>query len=81
MERASNSGFRPPNKERRTKALGDMTHECQATKKALANIENYFEPIRPPLPGDWLDSYNHGCYGYDKFGGKKITPTKDTLYI
>ena len=34
-----------------------------------------------PKAGDWLDSYNHGCYGYDKFGGKKITTTKNTLYI
>jgi len=48
MERKTNSGFVPPNKERRTKALGDMTHECEATKKAVANIPKYWEPLRTP---------------------------------
>lgn len=34
-----------------------------------------------PERGDWLDSYNHGCIGYDDFKGKKITTTKNVLYI
>ena len=35
MQRKAASGFVPPSQERRTKALGDMTCECEATKKAL----------------------------------------------
>ena len=42
-----------------------MTKECGATKKALSNINKYWEPLRQPESGDWLDSYNHGCGGYD----------------
>ena len=34
-----------------------------------------------PEPGDWLDSYNHGCWTYDDFKGKQITGTKNVLYI
>lgn len=62
---ASNSGFVPPNNRRRERALGDMTNECCATKKALTNVYKYWEPLRQPEEGDWLDDYNHGCYGYD----------------
>ena len=36
------SGFVPPSQARRTKALGDMSNECVATKKALDNIEKYW---------------------------------------
>ena len=42
-----------------------MGCECNATKKALANIPKYWEPCKIPEPGDWLDAYNHGCFGYD----------------
>ena len=42
------SGFKCPNKERRDKALGNMTNECPAIKKALENIEQYWEPIKVP---------------------------------
>jgi len=34
-----------------------------------------------PKDGDWLDSYNHGNVGFDEFKGKKITSTKNVLYI
>ena len=34
-----------------------------------------------PNPGDWLDTYNHGNVTYDEFKGKKITETKNVLYI
>jgi len=34
-----------------------------------------------PEDGDWLDSYNHGSIGFDEFKGKKITSTKNVLYI
>ena len=63
--KATRSGFVPPSNERRVKALGDMSNECCATKKALSNINKYWEPLRQPESGDWLDSYNHGCGGYD----------------
>ena len=46
MGNTESAGFVPPNKERRTKALGDLKTECCATKKALQNIEEYWEPIR-----------------------------------
>ena len=59
------SGFVPPSKQRRINALGDLTNECTATKKALDNVEKYWEPIRMPEGGDWLDSYKHGCLGCD----------------
>ena len=58
-----------------------MTNECCATKKALSNVYKYWEPLRQPEEGDWLDDYNHGCYGYDQWGGKMISPTRCTLYI
>ena len=45
---ASKSGFVPPNKEKRDKALGDISKEDIATRKALANLDAYYEPIRPP---------------------------------
>ena len=38
--------------------------------KAVANIDKYWEPLRMPEDGDWLDSYNHGCFKYDDFKGK-----------
>ena len=81
MERKSRSGFVPPSDARREKALGDMTNCCPATKKALANPYKYWERKAVPESGDWLESYNHGCYGYDQFGGKIITPARSTLYI
>ena len=75
------SGFVPPNATKRTRALGDLSFECKATVKALSNIEKYWEPCRVPESGDWLDHYNHGCSGYEQFQGKKLTATKNTLYI
>ena len=81
MGASESAGFVPPNEERRTKALGDLSNECTATKKALSNIKQYWQPIRAPVQGDWLWQYNHGCYGYDQFQGKKITQTKNTIYI
>lgn len=81
MEHISSSGFEPPSEERRVKALGNLKCECEATKKALANIGRYWEPIKPPKLGDWLDNNNHGCLGYDQFGGKMLTTARNTLYI
>ena len=60
-----NANFKPPGEKKRLKALGDMKEECVATKKALANLDKYWEPTRIPLLGDWLDFEAHGCYGYD----------------
>ena len=77
----THSGFVPPNDGRREKALGSMANEIPATKKALANPYKYWERKRMPKSGDWLDSYNHGCYGYDQFGGKIITASRSTIYI
>ena len=37
--------------------------------------------MQKPEPGEWLWEYNHGNYGYDQWGGKKITATKNTIYI
>jgi len=79
--KAAYSGFIPPSNEKRAKALGNMTNECQATKLALRNVYKYWEPLRQPHGGDWLSDYNHGCGGYDTFGGKIITPTRSTIYI
>ena len=56
----SNSGFLPPGPERRKKALGDLSNECLATIKALENPKQFWDIIRPPKEGDWLDSYSHG---------------------
>ena len=81
MPRQTYSGFVPPSDQRRERALGDMTNECPATKKALANPYKYWERKRMPESGDWLDDYNHGCYTYDQFGGKIILPARSTLYI
>ena len=63
--KASKSGFVPPNKARLEKALGDFSKENMETRKALSNLNAFYEPIRPPKPGDWLDTFNHGCVGYD----------------
>ena len=45
MGNGESAGFIPPGQERRTKALGDMTNECVATKKALDNIPKYWLPM------------------------------------
>ena len=47
----------------------------------LAPALKYWQPLKMPKDGDWLDSYNHGCIGFDDFKGKKITATKNVLYI
>ena len=75
------SGFVPPNDDRRIQALGAFNNDNLATQKAVSNIEKYWEPLRKPEVGDWLHTYNHGCLDYDKFGGKMVTKTRDTLYI
>lgn len=77
----TNSGFVPPGASIRAEKLGRMAGECAATCKALENIQNYWEPLKMPEPGDWLDSYNHGYLGYDKFLGKWATPTRNKIYI
>ena len=79
--KSTSSGFRPPNAQRRLKALGDLTKECTATAKAVEDIHEYWEPLRFPQQGDWLDSYKHGCCGADEFRGKEITSWRNTLYI
>ena len=58
-----------------------MSNECEATIKALDNIPKYWEPIRVPKYGDWLDDRNHSCVVYDDFKAKRLTVTKNTLYI
>ena len=45
---ATKSGFVPPTKERCAKALGDLSKEVPATRKALENIPDYFERCRFP---------------------------------
>ena len=37
--------------------------------------------MRMPLDKDWLDFYNHGCVSYDEFKGKRISSSKNVLYI
>lgn len=34
-----------------------------------------------PEDGDWLDSYNHGYCGYDQFGGKIASASRNVIYI
>ena len=75
------SGFKPKSEAFRTEKLGCFKNECSATCKALENIPNYWEPMRLPQPGDWLDSYNHGYLGYDQFGGKIASQNRNVIYI
>ena len=77
----TNSGFIPPSKARRDNALGNPATSSTAVAKAVSNVDKYWEPLRMPHSGDWLDSFNHGCVNYDEFKGKKITATKNVLYI
>ena len=77
----TNSGFVPPGALVRSEKLGSLGNECSATCKALDNISDYWEPLKMPKNGDWLDSYNHGYLGYDKFYGKIATPTRNVIYI
>lgn len=82
MERTqTNSGFKPPGPAMRAEKLGSFHNECSATCKALDNIPNYWEPMKMPKRGDWLDSYNHGYLGYDKFGGKIASASRNVIYI
>ena len=81
VSRKAWSGFVPPNQLQRKKALGDFTNECQATIKALSNVDKFWEPMRVPEEGDWLDSSCHDCVGYDQFKGKKITEARQTIYV
>lgn len=75
------SGFKPKSEAHRMEKIGCFKNECNATCKALENIPEYWEPLRLPQPGDWLDSYNHGYLGYDKFGGKIAGPKRNVIYI
>ena len=50
-------------------------------KKALSNIDKYYEPMRVPEEDDYLDEINRECCGYDEFRGKKISAEKHTIYI
>ena len=34
-----------------------------------------------PKRGDWLDSYNHGYLGYDRFAGKIANASRNVIYI
>ena len=77
----TNSGFVPPSQHVRDEKLGHFNGECQATCKALENIPKYWEPMKMPQRGDWLDSYNHGYLGYDKFFGKIAGPNRNVIYI
>ena len=79
--REPDSGFRPPNRQRREKALGHTVPRTRATAKAIANPEKFWIPMRIPEEDDWLDSYNHGGQGFDKFGGKAYSDRFNTLYI
>lgn len=78
---ATNSGFKLKSESFRAEKLGSFANECAATCKALDNIPDYWEPLKMPKPGDWLDSYNHGYLGYDNFGGKIAGPTRNVIYI
>lgn len=37
--------------------------------------------MKMPEDGDWLDSYNHGYCGYDQFGGKIASASRNVIYI
>ena len=72
----------PPGAHKRAEMLGSFKNECAATRKALNNIQNYWEPLRMPKCGDWLDTYNEECLGYDQFAvGKFASPTRKVIYI
>ena len=75
------SGFKPPDKERRAKALGRTDPKTVALKKAIEGADKFWIPTRIPEKNDWLDLYNHAGQGYEKFGGKKYSDKHNTLYI
>ena len=79
--RRTRSGFVPPTKDRRLKALGVTEPKTLATKISIEDAEKAWIPTRTPESGDWLDSYNHGGQGFDKFGGKAYSNSFNTLYL
>ena len=46
--------FKVPSSEDRKHALGAMGGENFRVKKALDNVNEYWEPKVPPEPNDWL---------------------------
>ena len=77
--------YKVPSKEERKQALGSMGGTKFSVKKSLENVEKYWTPKTPPVPGEWLaEQFEHG-QGFEEFKGNKnaiVEPGKsDTICI
>jgi hypothetical protein len=77
------SRFVRPDKTRLKKALGDLNVNCDPmTKSALSNIYTYWKDIDEPDNSDWLNDNPKDGFGcFENFAGKKVTATRNVLYI
>ena len=64
-------------------ALGNLDVNCDPmTKASLSNIYTYWKDVEMPRGSDWLASNPRDGFGcFEKFGGKKVTATRNVLYI
>ena len=76
-------GFVKPTKQRQQEALGNLNVNCDPmTRQALSNIYSYWKDVDLPKASDWLASNPRDGFGcFEKFGGKKVTATRNVLYI
>ena len=76
-------GFVRPSRMRQEQALGSLNVNCDPmTKQAVSNIYTYWKDVDLPKASDWLASNPKDGFGcFENFGGKKVTATRNVLYI
>jgi hypothetical protein len=76
-------GFVRPTKAGLKRALGNLDVNCDPmTKSAVSNIYTYWKDVDAPRGSDWLNDNPRDGFGcFENFGGKKVTTTRNVLYI